>query len=91
MLCKPSRAAIDDVVVAKAVASLSIQEEHVTRKVLRGYAKGQDGNLIFIGTFSVPHSKDKPSLRERQDKRHLFSWKSFCFGCWQSWSGQFSR
>jgi endonuclease/exonuclease/phosphatase family metal-dependent hydrolase len=41
------------------------------RKVLRGYAKGQDGNLILIGTIPVPHSKDKRSPRERLDKRHL--------------------
>jgi hypothetical protein len=38
------------------------------RKVLRGYAKGQDGNVIQIGTIPVPHSKDKCSPRERQDK-----------------------
>jgi hypothetical protein len=41
------------------------------RKILRGYAKGQDGNLVQIGTITVPHSKDKSSPRERQDKRHL--------------------
>ena len=41
------------------------------RKVLRGYAKGKDGNLILIGTMPVPHSKDKSSPRERKDKRHL--------------------
>jgi hypothetical protein len=41
------------------------------RKVIRGYAKDKDGNLILIGTISVPHSKDEPSPRERQDKRHL--------------------
>jgi hypothetical protein len=41
------------------------------RKVIRGYAKDKDGNLILIGTISVPHSKDKPSPRERQDKRLL--------------------
>ena len=41
------------------------------RKVLRGYAKGQDGNLIQIGTIPVPHSKDKRSPRERRNKRHL--------------------
>ena len=41
------------------------------RKVLRGYAKGKDRDLILIGTIPVPHSKDKPSPRERQDKRHL--------------------
>ena len=41
------------------------------RKVLRGYAKGKDGNLILIGAIPVPHSKDKPSPRERENKRHL--------------------
>ena len=41
------------------------------RKVLRGYAKAKDGNLILIGTMPVPHSKDKASPRERKDKRHL--------------------
>jgi hypothetical protein len=41
------------------------------RKVLGGYAKDRDGNLILIGTISAPHSKDKASPRERQDKRHL--------------------
>jgi hypothetical protein len=34
------------------------------RKVLRGYTRDQDGNLILIGTIPVPHSKDKPSPRE---------------------------
>ena len=41
------------------------------RKVLRGYAKSKDGVLIKIGTIPVPHTKDKTSPRERQDKRHL--------------------
>ena len=41
------------------------------RKVLRGYAKAKDGNLILIGTLPVAHSKDKSSPRERKDKRHL--------------------
>jgi hypothetical protein len=41
------------------------------RKVLRGYAKDKNGNLNLIGTIPVPHSKDKRSPRERQDKRHL--------------------
>jgi hypothetical protein len=45
--------------------------EHAMRKVLRGYAKGKDGNFILIGTMPVPHSKDKSSPRERKDKRHL--------------------
>jgi hypothetical protein len=45
--------------------------EHPTRKVLRGYAKDKDGNLLLIGTVPIPHSKDKSSPRERKDKRHL--------------------
>jgi hypothetical protein len=40
-------------------------------KVLRGYAKDRDGNLVLIGTIPIPHSKDKPSPRERENKRHL--------------------
>ena len=43
------------------------------RKVIRGYAKDKDGDRILIGTVPVPHSKDKRSPRERQDKRHLVS------------------
>jgi hypothetical protein len=46
-------------------------KEKIMRKVLRGYAKGKDGDLILIGTIPVPHSKDKPSPRERKDKRYL--------------------
>jgi hypothetical protein len=41
------------------------------RKFLRAYTKDKDGNLIVIGTIAVPHSKDKRSPRERQEKRHL--------------------
>jgi hypothetical protein len=41
------------------------------RKVLRGYAKAEDGNLVLIGTIPVPHSKDKSPQRERKDQRHL--------------------
>ncbi len=41
------------------------------RKVLRGYAKDKNGNLIGVGTIPVPHSKEKPSPRERQNKRNL--------------------
>jgi hypothetical protein len=40
-------------------------------KVLRGYAKDKDGNLILIGTIQVPHSKDKRSPRERKNQRTL--------------------
>jgi hypothetical protein len=45
--------------------------EHTMRKVLRGYARDKTGNLVLIGTIPVPHSKDKPSPRERQEKVHL--------------------
>ena len=41
------------------------------RKVIRGYAKDKNLNLILIGTIPVPHSKDKPSPAARQDKRYL--------------------
>lgn len=41
------------------------------RRVLRGYAEDRNGKLILIGTIPAPHSKDKASPRERQDKRHL--------------------
>lgn len=41
------------------------------RKVVRGYAKDRDGNFILIGTIPAPHSNDKASPRERQDKRRL--------------------
>ena len=44
---------------------------HTMRKVIRGYAKGKDANLILIGTIPVVHSKDKSSPRERTDKKHL--------------------
>ena len=33
------------------------------RKVLRGYAKDKDSNLILIGTMPIPHGKDKSSPR----------------------------
>jgi len=41
------------------------------RKVLRGYAKDRNGNLVLIGTIPVPHSKDKSRPREREAKRYL--------------------
>ena len=47
------------------------QKEHVVRKVLRGYAKDRDGNLILMGTIPAFHSNDKASPRERRDKRYL--------------------
>ena len=41
------------------------------RKVIRGYAKDKNLNLILVGTIPVPQSKDKRSPTARQDKRHL--------------------
>ena len=41
------------------------------RKVIRGYAKDKNLNLVPIGTIPVPHSKGKRSPAARQDKRHL--------------------
>jgi hypothetical protein len=29
-------------------------------KVLRGYAKDKDGNMVLTGTMPIPHSKDQP-------------------------------
>ena len=40
------------------------------RKVIRGYAKEKNLNLILIGTIPVPQSKDKRSPAARQDKRY---------------------
>ena len=51
------------------------KSEHIMRKVIRGYAKDKNLDLILIGTLigtiPVPHSKDKPSSVARQDKRYL--------------------
>ena len=41
------------------------------RTVIRGYARDKDRNLVLVGTIPVPHSKDKRSPREGQDRRHL--------------------
>ena len=41
------------------------------RKVLCGYARDRNGNVVLIGTNPVPHSNDKSCPRERKDKRHL--------------------
>ena len=40
-------------------------------KVLRGYAKDKNGNLIVIGATPVLSSKDKSSPAARREKRHL--------------------
>jgi hypothetical protein len=47
------------------------EQEHVMRKVIRGYAKDNNLNLIHIATIPVPHSKHKRSPAARQDKRYL--------------------
>jgi hypothetical protein len=41
------------------------------RKVIRGYAKDKNLNLVPIGTIAAPHSKDKRSPAARQNKRYL--------------------
>ncbi len=41
------------------------------RKVIRGYAKDKNLDLILIGTIPVPHSKEKRSPAARKDKRYL--------------------
>ena len=47
------------------------KSEHIMRKVIRGYAKDKNLNLILIGTIPVAHSNDKRSPAARQDKRYL--------------------
>jgi hypothetical protein len=40
------------------------EQEHIVRKVIRGYAKDKNLNLILIGTIPVPHSNgsvERPS------------------------------
>jgi hypothetical protein len=51
--------------------SAQSKQEHVMRKVIRGYAKDKNLNVILIGTIPVPHSKDKRSPAARQAKRYL--------------------
>jgi hypothetical protein len=41
------------------------------RRVIRGYAKDQNGNLALIGTIPAPISKDKCSPVARREKRRL--------------------
>jgi hypothetical protein len=41
------------------------------RKVIRGYARGKDSNLVLTGTIPVPNSKDKRSPAARHEKRVL--------------------
>jgi hypothetical protein len=41
------------------------------KKVLCGYAKDKNGNLILIGTIPVPISKDKCPPVARRERRHL--------------------
>jgi hypothetical protein len=51
--------------------SAQSKQEHVMRKVIRGYAKDKNLNVILIGTIPVPHSKDKCSPAARQARRYL--------------------
>jgi hypothetical protein len=55
---------------AKRIAPFPFRSTRM-RKVLRGYAKDKDGNLILIDTMPVPFSKDKCAPVVRQEKRHL--------------------
>ena len=57
--------------LAESDGSSLFHPEHAMRKVLRGYAKDKNGNLILIGTTPVLFSKDKCSPATRQGKRHL--------------------
>jgi hypothetical protein len=45
----------------------AVVRSHNMRKVIRGYARGKDSNLILMGTIPVPQSKDKRSPGARQD------------------------
>jgi hypothetical protein len=40
-------------------------------KVLRGYARDKNGNLVLIGTMPVPINKDKCPPAARREKRRL--------------------
>ena len=57
--------------LAESDGSSLFHPEHAMRKVLRGYAKDKNGNLILIGTTPVLFSKEKCSPATRQGKRHL--------------------
>ncbi len=51
------------------------------RKVIRGYARDKDSNLILMGTIPVPQSKDKRSPGARQDDDFWcndFQERSYC-------------
>ena len=48
-----------------------VGQEHSMRKVIRGYARDKDSNLILIGTIFVPNSKDKRTSVARHEKRVL--------------------
>jgi hypothetical protein len=43
------------------------------RKVIRGYTKDKNLNLVLIGTIPVPDSKDKRSPAARHEKRVLIA------------------
>jgi hypothetical protein len=56
-----ARIAMGGVALKPRGLCFNIQRGNSMRKVIRGYAKGKNLNLILIGTIPVPHSKDKCS------------------------------
>jgi hypothetical protein len=63
------------------------------RKVIRGYAKDKNLNLILIGTIPVPHNKGKCSPVASQDKKYLVRQGATIFknlrGCARVWLTNF--
>jgi hypothetical protein len=53
--------ACDSKVHIEDVATRPYKRKNVMRKVVRGFAKDRDGNLILMGTITAPHSKYKAS------------------------------
>jgi hypothetical protein len=66
-----ARIAMGGVALKPRGLCFNIQRGNSMRKVIRGYAKDKNLNLILIGTIPVPHSKDKCSPAARQAKRYL--------------------
>jgi hypothetical protein len=59
------------VLIFLPLSSVKAVREHSMRKVIRGYARDKDSNLILIGTIPVPNSKDKRTPVARREKRVL--------------------
>ena len=62
---------LDGVLCNIDVVNAEDLHEDAMRKVLRGYAKDKNDNLILSGAIAVPMSKDKCSPAARREKRHL--------------------